>query len=146
MIVANKYTAAALENAPSGSGSVTITPIQITLTSGQVQSLNLVAHQFAALGSYQFTVVDSQTPPEPVDLSGKTIKLVAFDKTPTPAAALFIVTATVGGADNNVITISDGTTNTQTAGKFNYQVWNVTDHKVYFEGAIDIKPSPTGIA
>ena len=126
-----------------GSTTIVVTPLQIVLTSGRVQQLDLEAHQFASLGSYEFTVTDYTG--AAVDLSAKTVKLVAFDKTATPGAYLFLVTGTISGASSNIVTISQDNTNTQTARKVRYMLWNTTDNKVYAEGTINIKPSPSGV-
>lgn len=160
-----QFTTPALENGPSGSAelteedkqdiidgvvagvgdgiTVTVTPLQIVLTSGRVQNLDLEAHQYTVLGDYIFTVTDSTG--AAVNLSGKTVKLVAFSRGPTPGAALISLTGTVSGASHNIVTISGSASNTATARKLNYLIWNTTDNVIYMEGTLDIKPSPSGV-
>jgi hypothetical protein len=120
-------------------GGVIITPLSSTVSAGVVSDSNILAYQFAAFAGYTWVIVDSEG--EPVDLSGKSIVLQAYDPNDV-ATQLWTETGSVGGDDNNQVTINGDDSNTGEAGAFRYVMRNTTDDSVIAKGVLTIVALP----
>jgi hypothetical protein len=105
----------------------------------------------------RWTVVDRQSPPQPVDLSGKTVRLVvalaeSIDRNDRyldvyALPALYESGGdrlTVGGEDNNVVTVRHDPDDTGTPGLHLYWLLNVTDRVVLARGEMPVLPIAAG--
>jgi hypothetical protein len=128
------------------SASVCVYPLSVTHPAGQASTGHLVAYQYHSIPDWSWTVTDSSTDASPVDLSGKTVKFIAYDPhEPGTAAWSLSSTAselTIGGTGNNVVTAAAGSSNTQSAGWFNFRLANVTDKDILQAGTLDVQPGP----
>lgn len=120
-------------------GSITVTPVCSTVSAGAVSTNKLEAEQYTAFGPYVFEIVDSDE--SPVDLSGKTVKFVAYDLG-DPDTVLWKVEGSVSGVNNNYVTVSDTDTNMQSRAVLGYRLENTTDDKVVNKGTLTIEPGP----
>lgn len=142
--------AAALVTA--GVGGVTVTPIVATSNNPRYATRDLPKIAQGSQPSEIWTIVDSAG--NPVSLSGKTVRVVACtrevsDEDPvfddTLAGSFKYETAgggiTVGGAGNNVVTLTHSAAKTATPGQYEYWLWNVTDKIMHVKGRMPIEPS-----
>ena len=74
-------------------------------------------------------------------LTGKTIKFQVYDTSDTDTQ-LWTEDGTVGGDDNNQVTIDSDDTNTGTPGGFRYKMWNTDDDQLIARGVLTIDPGP----
>jgi len=124
-------------------GSIVSAPIASTVSAGAVITEDIVAYQHAAFGPYDFTIKDNDE--NPIDVSGKDLALTVFAKQPnTPAVTLWELTSTAGditvsGVDGNLVTVSADDTNTEKAGTWLYDLWNVTDDCILATGGLTIE-------
>jgi hypothetical protein len=119
--------------------NVTITPLQSTVSTGEVTEREIVSYQSAAFGPFTWTVTDSDG--NTVDLSEKSVSLVVWADG-LPNAIAFQISGSVGGDNNNQVTVSQDDTNTGTAGKFGFALMNTTDDTVLARGTLHIKEQP----
>lgn len=122
----------------SASTSLTITPLSATINSDVLTSYDLTVGQHCAK-SWTIAVTDSEG--EPVNLSGKTVK-VGLWRDSAPQTAVATLTTSVSGTDNNNITFSVSATNTATAEMLRFTAQNTTDDQELLEGTITIKARP----
>lgn len=98
--------------------SITVTPLAVTVSAGEVSGQDLVAYQYCGF-SFLLTITDNND--APIDLSGKTIKFVVHDLD-SPTDEIFELSTgsgvTVTGASHNQLSIVSDSTHTQTAGTF----------------------------
>ena len=105
----------------------------------------------------RWTVVDRQSPPDPVDLSGTRIRLVGAAVARRAPLGLrgdvFSAPAsyetgdgrlTVGGGGGNVVTVRYDPTKTSTPGLHAYWLLNVTDRVVLARGDMQVLPIASG--
>jgi hypothetical protein len=83
---------------------------------------------------------------DPISQAGDTIVFQAFDAA-DPTKQLWAHTSTsgditIGGGDNNQITLAADDTNTGTAGGFRYAIRNTTDDSVIAQGVLTIVSVP----
>lgn len=87
---------------------------------------------------YAFIIVDSAG--DPINLSGKSLSFVVSEPDDTIAFQLASGTGiSVSGTDNNVVSVTVDTDDADTAGKFEYDLWNDTDLVLLQYGAFTIK-------
>lgn len=120
---------------------VSVTPISVTVSSGQVSDSNITVYQGAAFGPFVFTITDDNG--DAVDLGSSALKLSVYAPEDT-SSALWSITSgegklTVGGASNNQVTASDDDTNTGTAGVYRYVLWDTTTDAVRARGVLTIE-------
>jgi hypothetical protein len=123
----------------AGNSVIVVSPLSSTVSAGVVSESNLLAYQFAAFAGYTWVIVDSEG--EPVDLLGKAIKFQAYDPNDV-ATQLWTETGSVGGDDNNQVTINGDDSNTGEAGAFRYVMRNTTDDSVIAKGVLTIVALP----
>ncbi|HZZ28480.1 MAG TPA: hypothetical protein VFE46_10805 [Pirellulales bacterium] len=120
--------------------NVTVNPVSVTVSAGQVSESPITAYQYAAFGPYQFAIVDSTGSPK--NLSGHSITFVA--ETSQAQFLWEITSCPISGAGNNVVTVNEGATHTGTAGKFRYVLRDLTENSVLARGPLAI-PSDANI-
>lgn len=123
----------------AGSSPVTVTPIQSTVSAGEVVSTDpLVAYQYSGW-DFLFTIVDDND--DPVDLSAASIAMIVYDRQGTkiqqvgPGSGI-----TVSGDDNNQVTVVGDDTGTQTHGEFNFVLRNLVTDRVLALGTFIVQP------
>jgi hypothetical protein len=143
-----------------GSASVTITPLLAAVTNPRHSTRNLATIAAGTAPTDVITVTDGTG--AAVDLSGKSLRLVAYirsdeadeydpendaDKWDATLAAVFKYETgsggglSVGGADNNQVTIEHDAANTALAGRYRYWLLNVTDNIAISKGRMPIEPA-----
>lgn len=111
---------------------LTITPVQSTVSAGQVVSDDITIYQ-GETKVFLFVLTDDTD--TAINESGDTLTLVVQTLDGTH---LFEESGSVGGADNNQITVTVSDDNTDTAGTFRYSLWNETEDVVRARGACEI--------
>lgn len=143
-----QYTTNALERAPSGSTAVTILPLQSTAgNTGRLSPIYLTAYQHCQIEA-TILVVDHEG--NALDLTGKTLSLVAWDAD-APTVAVFELRSdgaspelTIGGASSNQVTIDGSDTHTATARELQWRLYNVTDDRALASGKLTIVEGAVG--
>lgn len=141
MIDNNQFTAEALANAPSGGGgSVVVTPITSTVSTGEVVSDDIVAYQGEAR-AFLFVIADADK--QPVDLSGKTLRFVAHDRRdpPLPKFAVEHAAITISGDNHNQVRVPFDADQTADLYDGFYSLWSLSDNLVLARGALKIEPA-----
>ena len=134
----------------TGGGTSYVLPaVSSPTTSGRIATTNLTAYQYATI---QTTLIILDTDDAAIDLSEKVVAFVAWDKD-TPAAALIEMQSdgdspelTIGGDDNNEVTIDGSATHTATAQQLDWRLVNTTDLVDVGRGVLKIEeggPLPT---
>ncbi len=123
--------------------TIAILPLQSTIDdSGRVSSNYLTAYQFAKIEA-TFSVVDSDD--DPVDLSGVTLALTAWEKD-TPATVVITLRSdggspelSVGGADDNQVTIDGSATHTAEAKQYDWELWDLDNERIVAVGTLTVE-------
>jgi hypothetical protein len=135
----SRFTANALEQAPAGGGgggsTIVVTPVASTVSAGVVDSNDLVAYQFSGF-TFIFAIVDDTG--APVNLAGKTTKFIAH-LADVASTHVFTINGSVGGANNNQVTVTSTDANTQLARTLRYVLRNETDDIVLAIGSLEIR-------
>lgn len=106
-------------------GSATLIAVSTTVSSGVVSTTPITAYYLEGK-SLVFTVVDEDG--DAIDLSGDTIKFVVEAETSSGNYVdIFVDTGVVGGASNNVVTVTIASTDNDELGDFIYSLRNETD-------------------
>lgn len=152
-----RLTSAAVANVEGGGSTLTITPLVASVANPFYATRDLPKLPAASGNTIVWTITDGAG--AAVSLSGKTIRLVAYLTSDsgddvdsviddTIAASFQYATSgdgiTVGGADNNQITLVHSITKTATPGNYRYFLLNVTDRIVLAKGRMPIEPSVWG--
>lgn len=132
----------------AGGGSVTILPLQSTAgNTGRLSPIYLTAYQHCQIEA-TILVVDHEG--NAVDLTGKTLSLVAWDAD-APTVAVFELRSdgaspelTIGGASSNQVTIDGSDTHTATARELQWRLYNVTDDRALASGKLTIVEGAVG--
>lgn len=94
--------------------------------------------------TFTFACVDQNG--DPIDLTGDTVRFVAFTNTILPAAQFKRETGgngiVLGGTGNNEAAVTLTTGNTTTAQSLQFALWNVTASALLAEGVLDVQPMP----
>lgn len=126
MAAANLDTQLADLSGDIGDVNVTVTPLAVTVSAGEVSGVDLVAYQYCGF-SFLLTITDDNG--DPIDLSGKTVSLVIHDLE-SPTAEVFELTTgaglTVVGASHNQVSVAADSTHTQSAGVFRWFMRDIT--------------------
>jgi hypothetical protein len=145
-----------------GSGSIVylndaapliITPLLATTSNPRFASRDLPAILASSEPSDVWTIVSATG--SAVDLSGKELRLVAYtvsdagdeaDPFDDVLAGSFKYESggngiTLGGADNNQVTVQHSSSKTSTVGDYRYVLWNVTDKLPLARGKMPIVPA-----
>jgi len=117
---------------------LTITPATAVANTGEIASSTIIGYQHAAQ-TIVFDCVDADD--NPIDLDGKDVGFSAWDDS-DPDTALVTASGVVSGDDNNRVTVAVTTSDTASAGHFQYRLWNVTDDLVLADGTWRIKAGP----
>ena len=156
-ITAAKLAADVTDELQDGIATLTITPLVASVANPFYATRDLPKLPAASANTIVWTITDGNG--AAVNLSGKTIRLVAYLTTSagdnvdsviddTIAASFQYATSgdgiTVGGADNNQITLVHSITKTATPGDFRYMLWNITDNTLLAKGKMPIEPSVKG--
>lgn len=116
-----------------GGTTLVVNPISVTVSSGQVAETSIESYT-ATEPSFTFTIIDESE--LPVDLSTADLEFVVYDR--TSRAVVFSVddTITVGGDDDNVVTVPLTTAETAAAnaGTHRYVLRNTTSGLVVARG------------
>jgi hypothetical protein len=140
-----RFTTNALEQAPSGSTAVTVTPLasQTSATGGVTKSY-LTGYQHAKLGTWIIAITDADG--DAMDLSSRDLAMCFWPAKTTPSAPSFVLAnydgatdITIGGASNNQLTITGDDAHTETAGTFDWVIRDETNDRVLAEGQLTIK-------
>lgn len=134
------------------SSYVAVTPFQAITTNPRYQTRDVPPIAQGSAPTDVWVVVTANG--EPVNLSGKTVRLVAFevddpdedvkyDETLVPAFEYQtggdgIV---IAGDENNEVRLTHDVLKTATAGNFRYFLWNITDSLVLAKGKLPIEPA-----
>lgn len=137
---------------------LTITPLVASVANPFYATRDLPVLPAASGNTIIWTITDGNG--SAVDLSGKTCRLVAYtvtavgdnenetyDDTVSSVAFQYATGGdglTVGGTDNNQITLVHSITKTATAGNYRYFLWNITDNTLLAKGRMPIEPSVKG--
>lgn len=121
-----------------GGTTISLVPTASTVSTGEVSGQDLVGYQHAAQ-AFTFTVVDSEG--DVIDLDGKTVSFRAHDPA-LPTTAIVSRTGAVSGDNNNVVTVSLTNTDTATAKRYAYRLWNVTDKQILAAGVWHVNENP----
>lgn len=121
---------------------ITVTPLQSTVSSGEVADGEIVVQQASAKPSISLTITDEDG--TAVDLSAATLRFLVFDRQSNES--VFTVenaNITVGGNDGNEVTVPYTTTNTATAGTKRYELWRVDtgNDELLAKGRFVIRPT-----
>lgn len=145
-----------------GSASLTITPIQASATNPRYSTRDLAPIAQFSEPTEVFNITDGTG--AAIDLSAKDLRLVVYtrageetnyqtgdDPTFDPYAAELAASyqydtssdggITVGGADNNQVTVQWAEDDTESAGRKRYFLWNVTDNIVLAKGKRPVEPA-----
>lgn len=128
------------DNMTAAAASVTILPLSVTVSAGVVSTNDLTAYQFAGF-TFTFAIVDSAG--QPKNLSGKTIKFVAYAIDDASTLRFELATPaniTITGASNNQVTVVSTHANTLTAEVVRWVMRNMTDDEVIGHGSLTIEP------
>jgi hypothetical protein len=135
----------------------TVTPIQASVTNPRFATRDLAPIAQGSTPTDQWTITDARG--NAIDLSGKTLRLVAYTVTDAEVASgacpdPFDATLTaafkyetggsgiiVGGDNNNLVSITHSVGHTAIAGEFRYWLLNVTDLLPLANGKMPIKPA-----
>jgi hypothetical protein len=137
-------------------GPWVVTPLGVTVNSPRYATRNLATVTQGSAPTDVLVITDAAG--EPIDLSGRTLKIVAAlvtdagevdDKFDDTLEGRFAYTTadgelTVGGADDNQLSILHDATNTATAGNYRYWLWDVTNAArpiVLVKGRLPIEPA-----
>lgn len=139
--------------------SVTVSPIQASSANPRLSTRKLATIPQGTAPSDIVVLTDSQG--DPVDLSGKTLRMVvasvtdegdADDRTDDEIEAIYKYETgdglTVQGADDNNVLIQHDAANTTTCGSFRYWLLDVTDADQPFallKGTFDVEPAATDV-
>lgn len=120
------------------SDNLTINPVGVTVSSGQVSSNDLIAYQKAA---YTFTFSLHDDKGQPIDLTGKSLSFIVFD--PSTVTAIYTLTTgggniTVDPVNTNQVTVQSTNVNTQTIGINKWVLRDTTDVTVLATGTIKV--------
>lgn len=122
--------------------TVTVTPLSVTVSAGEVSGSDLVAYQFCAF-SFLLTITDDNG--AAVSLAGKNVAFV-LTKLETPTVEVWRLTngsgLTIVGASNNQLSVVGTDTRTQDAGTFLWFAKNTTDDTPLARGSFTIHPAP----
>ncbi len=135
-----------------GGASVTLTPILVQANNPRFSTKDVPPIPAGSEPSDAFVVVDANN--APIDLSAKTVRLVAYvDNAGDPdnpfddtVSAVFKYETggngiTIGGTGNNVVTVKHSAANAGTVRDLRYMLWNVTDKLVLATGKLPIIPA-----
>ena len=127
-----------------GGGTATVAPVVATATSTFYAEENLPSIAQASAVSVVFVCLDSDD--VAINLSGKTVRFIVTRTPESDAAVVFYRETggsgvTVSGADSNNVTVAITTTNTASALRGWYHLWNTTDSILLSRGAISIDPA-----
>ena len=128
--------------AVSAAGSLTVSPIAGTIASRFTSPLlTLVQHEDIDYGPWVITDTDGN----PVDLSGLALALVVYDLEGDADEEWRLTTGdseiTVGGVDNNQVTLTDDDTHTGTACRWGYTLWDTDNGAPIQRGILAIERS-----
>lgn len=118
-------------------------PVASTVSTGAVSETDLTVYQYAAF-TFAFTIVDSDG--TAVSQAGDSHRFQVY-AIGAPGTELWASTTAdgeiaVSGASNNVVTVTEDDTNTETAGRFRYVLRNTTDDTVVAQGGLRIIEQP----
>lgn len=111
---------------------VVVQPIVSAVGNWQTNTNDLIAFQFAAFGPFTFTLTDQAG--SPISVDGDSISFVVSDKLNTWVWQ--IDSCPVSGPSHNIVTVSQGNTNTGTAGDFKYVLRDRTSGQVLAYGPL----------
>jgi hypothetical protein len=145
-------TATNVTNGVTG-GSLIITPFQAVTTNPRYSTRDLPPIAQGSAPTEIWTITDGTG--TPVNLSGKTIRLVAyletevgdtedtFDNTLTPKFKYETGGSgiTIGGASNNQVTVQHDAAKTATPGHYRYWIWDTTSNVPLAKGRMPIEPA-----
>lgn len=137
--------------------AITVTPTQVVSTNPRYSTRDLAPIAAGSEPTEIITVTDANG--DPVNLSGKTVRLVVASITDdadteqvvddTLAASFQYETGgdgiTIGGGSSNQVTIEHSADKTGTAGTYRYFLWNVDDKLVLAKGTLTIEPATFGV-
>lgn len=122
----------------------TILPIvSVMQDDGKLTKVRTEAYQDSGF-THVFAIVDRNG--DPVDLSGKSIVYTAYRTLGTTDFQLTTADGeiTVGGADNNQVTVTSDNSNTGTAGEYKFNLRNMTDDTMLARGTLLIAAEQPG--
>jgi hypothetical protein len=138
----DRFTAKALEEAPSGSSTVTVLPAS-GVAAGRGETTSLVAYVgetiSQSIGVYQ---ADGTTP---YDFSGKTLTIIFENlKTGDDVAVVASGSITISGANNNTVTFSYPSAATASQRELGWVLRDEAAPKtVYLRGTLEVRYAPT---
>lgn len=138
----DRFTAKALEEAPSGSSAVTVLPAS-GIAAGRGETTSLVAYVgetiSQSIGVYQ---ADGTTA---YDLSGKTLTIIFENlKTGDDVAVVASGSITISGANNNTVTFSYPSVATASQRELGWVLRDEAAPKtVYLRGTLEVRYAPT---
>jgi hypothetical protein len=145
----SQYSTNALERAPGGTSSLTVTvsPIAGSIVNRFTSPLiTLIQFEHILYGPWVITDSDG----DPVDLSGLQLAFVVYDDEGDATELWRLTTADgelpISGDDNNQITLTDDATNTQDDGQFRYTLWDTTNSRPLQRDVLRIERSSGPIA
>jgi hypothetical protein len=128
----------------TGSTTVNVLPFQSSAdNSGRLSPTYLTAYQGCRI---QALLAIRDRDGNPVDLSGKTLSLVAWAKSASPTAAWTLRSdgdnpeLTIGGTDSNQVTIDGSDTHTATAAQYEWRLYDVAADVALATGVLRIEP------
>jgi len=127
----------------AGGATVNILPLAgDPSASGRLAALTITAYQHTKINA-TISITDSDG--DPVDLSAKSLALIAWHKD-TPATTVLTMLSegvgaelSVGGDDNNQVTIAGGVAHTATAQHLDWRLYNLTDVTAVATGVLKIE-------
>jgi hypothetical protein len=133
---------------------ITITPVQANSSNPRysTRAMANIGQGSAPSDLWEFDDAND----EPIDLSGKTVRLVFAQVSDEGDDEISVVDdtlegsfkyetggsgLTIGGADDNQVTLQHDATKTATAGDYRFFWWNVTDKILLAKGSVSIEPT-----
>jgi len=136
--VANVTTVGTVTN-----GVVTILPLASSpQATGRFTPVYITAYQYTKINAV-LAIFDADD--QPVNLSGKTIALCAWDKDDTATTVITMRSdgaepeLSIGGDDNNQVTIAGGVTHTASACQLDWRLYDLTDSTSLATGVLNIE-------
>ena len=119
-----------------------VLPLQANVDgSGRLAPNYLAAYQYSKIEAV-LSIVDADG--DPVDLSGVTLALVAWLKD-TPGSTVITMRTdgdaelSVGGANNNQVTIDGSTTHTAAAAQYDWRLYDLDDNRSLATGSLEVE-------
>lgn len=126
----------------AAAASINILPLAASPSaSGRLSDTRLTAYQYTTINA-TLSITDNDG--DPVSLAGKTLALVAWDKNDRDIAIITMRTdggspeLSIGGDDNNQVTIDGGVAHTVNAVQLDWRLYNLTDLISVATGVLNI--------